>query len=420
MARELIDKGLERKSGRLTEVESKKLLTAYDIPVNRTEPAASIEAAREIARDLGFPLAMKIDSPDISHKTEADGVQLDLRTDSELQEAFEKIMHGAKRHNPKAKIRGVTLQPMGPRPDVELLVGVKHDPDFGPVILFGMGGVYAEVIEDRTIGLVPLNRLLAKRLMKETKAFVLLQGYRNRPPADLKQLEEMLICLSQLAIDFPEISELDMNPVIVAAGKPLAVDARVKVKSASISTPHHLVISPYPQQYEKRKISADGLTFSIRPIKPEDAPLLEELFETLSPSSIYHRFFSPLKSLSHDMLVRFTQIDYDREMALVALDESGDQEKMLGVARVIGRPDGDRGEFAVVVGDPWQGRGLGAELLKRCLGIVKERGMQSVWGAALTENKQMLKLARKIGFQIKQTSGDGEYEMTLDLTRAQF
>ena len=206
---------------------------------------------------------------------------------------------------------------------------------------------------------------------------------------------------------------------MVEAGKPLAVDARVKVKSSSVSSPHHLVISPYPQQYAKRNISTDGLTLSIRPIKPEDAPLLEDLFETLSPTSIYHRFFSPMKSLPHHMLVRFTQIDYDREMALVAMDESENREKMLGVARVIGKPDGDEGEFAVIVGDPWQGRGVGAELLKRCLRIVKERGMQSVWGTALTENKQMLKLARKIGLQISQSSGGNEYDMTLDLKNAE-
>ena len=417
--RRLVDRGLKRENGLLTELESKKLLAAYGIAVNRTEPAASLAEAREIARDLGYPLAMKISSLDISHKSEADGVQLDIRTDSDVQAAFEKIMRGAARHNPEAHINGVTLQPMSRRPDAELLLGAKQDPDFGPVILFGMGGIYAEIIEDRTIGLVPLNRLLARRLMADTRTFALLKGYRNRPPADLKRLEEMLICLSQLVTDFPEIVELDMNPVVVEAGKPLAVDARVKVKSSSVSSPHHLVISPYPQQYAKRNISTDGLTLSIRPIKPEDAPLLEDLFETLSPTSIYHRFFSPMKSLPHHMLVRFTQIDYDREMALVAMDESENREKMLGVARVIGKPDGDEGEFAVIVGDPWQGRGVGAELLKRCLRIVKERGMQSVWGTALTENKQMLKLARKIGFQISQSSGGNEYDMTLDLKNAE-
>jgi acetyltransferase len=414
-ARGLVDTGLKRENGLLTELESKKLLAAYGIPVNRTEPAASLEKARKIARGLGYPLAMKINSSDISHKSEADGVQLDIRTDSDLREAFEKIMQGADRHNPEADIDGVTLQPMSRWPDAELLLGAKQDPDFGPVIVFGMGGIYAEIIQDRTIGLVPLNRLLARRLMEGTRTFALLKGYRNRPPADLKRLEEMLICLSQLVTDFPEIVELDMNPVVVERGSPLVVDARVQVKSSPLDSPHHLVISPYPQRYEKKNISSDGLTLSIRPIKPEDAPLLEELFEALSPTSIYHRFFSPLKSLPHHMLVRFTQIDYDREMALVALDEDGGREKMLGVARVIGKPDGDEGEFAVLVGDPWQGRGVGAELLKRCLRIVKERGMQSVWGTALSENKQMLKLARKIGFKISQSSGGNEYEMTLDL-----
>ena len=417
-ARSLIEKGLKRKSGLLTEFESKKLLEAYGIPVNRTEMVASKEEAPDIARRLGFPLAMKISSPDISHKSEADGVQLDLRTESQLQEAFEKIMNGAKRHNPEAGIQGVTLQPMIMRPEAELLVGAKKDPDFGPVILFGLGGIQAEIIGDRNIGLVPLNRLLARRLMEGTKAFALLEGYRKRPPADLKRLEEVLVCLSQLVTDFPEVSELDMNPVVIVSGKPLAVDARMTVKPSKVSTPHHLVISPYPRQYTKRNISTDGLRFSIRPIKPEDAPMLEALFEKLSPTSIYHRFFSPMKSLPHHMLVRFTQIDYDREMALVAFDGMENREKLLGVARVIGKPDGREGEFSVVVGDPWQGKGVGAELLQRCLGIVKERGMQTVYGLALAENRQMLALARKIGFQISQSSGAGVYEMRLDLKDA--
>ena len=418
-ARRLIDTGLARENGRLTEVESKQLLAAYGIPVNRTAAAASLEAAQQIARELGYPLAMKISSPDISHKSDADGVQLDLRTDSDLRQAYERIMSGAERHNPAAQIHGVTLQPMSVRPDAELLVGAKQDPNFGPVILFGMGGIYTEIIQDRNIGLVPLNRLLAARLMAGTKTYRLLKGYRNRPAADLKRLEELLVCLSQLVTDFPEISELDMNPVVVEAGKPLAVDARVQVKSSAVASPHHLVISPYPQQYVQRHVSTDGPTLTIRPIKPEDAPLLEDLFETLSATSIYHRFFSPMKSLPHSMLVRFTQIDYDREMALVALDESANQEKMLGVARVIGKPGSDAGEFAVVVGDPYQGKGVGAELLNRCLRIVKERGMQSVWGTVLTENRQMLKLARKIGFQISQSPQGNEYEMTLELKNAQ-
>jgi acetyltransferase len=417
-ARKLIEQGLERENGLLTEVESKKLLASYGIPVNRTEAADSVDAAQEIARELGYPLVMKISSPDITHKSEVDGVQLDLRTDSDIRDAFERIMRGAERHNPEAEIHGVTLQPMSVRPDVELLIGAKQDPDFGPVILFGMGGIYAEIIQDRNIGLVPLNRLLARRVMEGTKTFKLLQGYRNRPQADLERLEELLVCLSQLVTDFPEIVELDMNPVVVQSGQPLAVDARVKVKAASVKSPHHLVISPYPQQYEIENISTDGLTLAIRPIKPEDAPLLENLFEVLSPTSIYHRFFSPMKLLPHHMLVRFTQIDYDREMALVALDEIENPEKIMGVARIIGKPNGTEGEFAVVVGDPWQGKGIGAKLLKRCLRIVKERGMQSVWGTALSENKQMLKLARKIGFQISYSSGGHVYEMRLDLKNA--
>ncbi|MGD8801382.1 MAG: GNAT family N-acetyltransferase [Desulfobacterales bacterium] len=197
---------------------------------------------------------------------------------------------------------------------------------------------------------------------------------------------------------------------------PCAVDARVIVKPAETTSPHHLVISPYPEQYEYHEVLTNGCRIFIRPIKPEDAPLLVDLFNALSSMSRYHRFFSPMKALPQHMLVRFTQIDYDREMALVALDERQHAERMLGVARVIGKPDGREGEFAVVVGDAWQGKGVGAELLKRCLHVVQERGMQKVWGTALRENVQMVKLARKLGFQVSFSADANVYEMTIDLS----
>jgi len=414
--RSLVREGLTRDNGLLTEVESKKLLNAYGIPTNPTEKATSIAEAKEIARSLGFPLAMKICSTDIVHKSESGGVQLDLRSENDLQRAYEKIMQNVRRYSADAEIQGVSLQTMSPCPDVELLIGAKKDPSFGPVILFGVGGIHTEILQDRNIGMVPLNRLLARRLMEDTRIFALLIGHRNRPGADIKQLEEMLVCLSHLLVDFPEIAELDMNPVILDSGRPCAVDARVIVEPAEVPAPHHLVISSYPEQYEYPGVLTDGLRLFIRPIKPEDAPMLVGLFNAMSSTSRYYRFFSPMKSLPHHMLVRFTQIDYDREMALVALDESRNLEQILGVARVIGKPDGQEGEFAVVVGDAWQGKGVGAELLKRCLRIVRERGMQTVRGFALRENEQMVKLARKLGFQVSIDADTHEYEMTIDLS----
>ena len=217
--------------------------------------------------------------------------------------------------------RACTLQPYFSNPDYEILLGAKRDPNFGPVILFGMGGIYTEVLKDRSLALPPMNRLLARRLMQETKACSLLQGYRNRPAADMQRLEEMIIRLSQLLIDFPEIAELDMNPVLIKDGKPVAVDARILVSPLAVRSSLHLVIGPYPEEDESHMVSVDGRRIFVRPVKPEDAPLFTALFETLSPTTIYHRFFGALKELNPEMLARFTQIDYDREIALVAIDE---------------------------------------------------------------------------------------------------
>jgi len=283
------------------------------------------------------------------------------------------------------------------------------------VILFGMGGIFTEVLKDREIGLPPLNILLVRRLMENTRVYTLLRGYRNRPPANMELLEEMILRLSQLVVDFPEIAELDMNPVIVSDGKPVVVDARVLLEPTDSPSPLHLVISPYPEQYELRDATSGGLEVFIRPIKPEDAPLLVDLFDTLSPTSIYYRFFGPLKALPHSMLVRFTQVDYDREIDLVALEETAEgKERMLATARVISDPDGKSAEFAVLVGDPWQGKGVGARLLEKCLGIAKERGI------VLRENTGMVALGRKLGFEVSRTDEPGELELTIELKSVDF
>ncbi|MGD8371833.1 MAG: acetate--CoA ligase family protein, partial [Syntrophobacterales bacterium] len=304
-AASIIDEASRQQKKVLTEFESKRLLTAYGLPVNRTEVADSAEEAVETAKEMGYPLVMKILSPDILHKTEANGILLNLRSEAEVFDAFKKIVSGAQEYDPEAVIQGVTLQKMIQRGDYELLLGTKKDPNFGPVILFGMGGIYTEILQDREIGLPPLNLLLARRLMEKTRVYRLLKGYRNRPPANMEVLQETILRLAQLVVDFPEIVELDMNPVIVTDGKPQVVDARIVLETTDISSPLHLVISPYPEQYESYEVTSAGLAVYIRPIKPEDAPLLVELFETLSPTSIYYRFFGPLKVLPHSMLVRF-------------------------------------------------------------------------------------------------------------------
>jgi len=420
-AASIIDEASRQQKTVLTEFESKRLLAAYGLPVNRTEVANSAEEAVEKAKEMGYPLVMKILSPDILHKTEANGILLNLRSEAEVFEAFKKIVTGAREYDPEAVIQGVTLQTMILRGDYELLLGAKKDPSFGPVILFGMGGIYTEVVQDREIGLPPLNLLLARRLMEKTRVYTLLKGYRNRPPANMELLQETILRLAQLVVDFPEILELDMNPVIVTDGKPQVVDARILLETTDISSPLHLVISPYPEQYESHEVTSAGLAVFLRPIKPEDAPLLVELFDTLSPTSIYYRFFGTLKALPHSMLVRFTQVDYDREIDMVALEKtSGDKERMVATARVMSDPDGKRAEFAILVGDPWQGKGVGARLLERCLAIAKERGIETVWGIVLHENTGMRALASKLGFKVSKSDEPGELELTIDLKSVDF
>jgi acetyltransferase len=415
-ASEIIGRALREGPAALTEVDAKKLLTLYGIPANRTEAAVGGEEAVRLAEEMGYPVVLKILSPDILHKTDAHGVELNLQHAEDVRQAFERIMTQARAYNPQARIEGVTVQPLVRRPDYELILGSKLDPDFGPVILFGLGGIMTEVLKDHAVALPPLNRLLARRLIESTRVYKLLKGYRNRPPADLLLLEEILIRLSQLVTDFPEISELDINPLILDQGGACAVDCRVLLRPADRPSPQHLVISPYPNEYEKTLVSRGGVPLRIRPIKPEDAPLLVDLFRVLSPRSIYYRFFRPLKEIPADLLARFTQIDYDRDVALVAIDQSGAEERMLGVSRLVGDPDGTQAEFAVLVGDPWQGQGVGAALLQGCLKIARDKDLQAVWGIVLAENTQMLELGRALGFEIKYEPGTGEYKLRLDLT----
>jgi acetyltransferase len=416
-ARTLLDQGIKKENFLLTEIESKDLLSAYGISVNLTKLAITDAEAVQKAREIGFPVAMKICSRDIIHKTNVNGVLLNLKNESDVHDAFKSIMASARAGNAEAEIEGVTIQTMI-NSEYELILGSKRDRDFGPVILFGMGGVMAEVLKDRSLALPPLNRLLARSLMEKTKVYRLLEGYRNHPPANLTLLEEILIRLSQLVTDFPEIEELDINPLMVTKSGFCAIDARVFLKSTQVPPPLHLVISPYPNQYEVQITHEAVGELFIRPIRPEDAPLLVKLFESLSPQSILFRFFSPLKRLPNKMLARFTQIDYDREIALVALCGPELNEKMLGVARVITELyNRNHAEFAVIVGDLWQGKGIGAELLKRCLSISKERGIEKVTGIVLPENTQMLALGKKLGFSVKRVVGESDYKLEIDLTR---
>ncbi len=417
-AKDLIKAGLETEKRLLTEVEAKELLGAYGIPVDPIESAPNRAEAVKKAVSMGFPVVLKINSRDITHKSDAQGVELDLKSEAEVREAYDRILKNAQTYHPRAGIDGVTIQPMHKKPDYELILGAKQDRDFGPVILFGMGGKLTEVLKDRALALPPLNRLLARRLMEQTRVYRLLQGFRDIPPANIQLLEEILVRLAQLLTDFVEIAALDINPLFVDAKNARAIDARVLLKPADKPAPLHLVISPYPDQLEEHTRTSEGVDLFIRPIRPEDAPLLIGLFESLSPRSVYMRFFSPMKRLPPSMLALFTQIDYDRQIALVALSESKSNEQMLGVARIIKARNLKEAEFSVVVADRWHGKGIGAALMQRCLSSARCQGLEKITGVVLAENSQMLALGKKLGFSSKKVAGVNEYELSLDLITA--
>lgn len=411
----LIRDSLQQDPCILTEVESKELLSCYGIPVNPVSIARTAEEADEKAQAMGFPVVMKIHSKDISHKSDVGGVILDIEGPRELTEAFNRMMDQVRQARSDARIMGVTLQHMVKRSTCELVMGIKKDPNFGPVLLFGMGGVMTEIMNDKALALPPLNRLLARRLIEDTKVCRILKGFRGQKPVNMDLVEEILIRLSYLASDFSEIEELDINPLLVDDEKVLAVDARIMLKSQAVHAPLHLVISPYPNQYEERTRIKSGDSLFIRPIRPEDAPLLEEFFACLSPRTIYYRFFSPLKRLPPVMLARFTQIDYDRSMALTAFLEHLGYDKMVGIARIIGDMDPRKVEFAVMIADEWQGKGIGAELMKRLIAIARSRGVDYISGTVLAENTQMLALGKKMGFSIKTAPDAGCFELSAAL-----
>ena len=414
-ANRVIEEHLRRDACLMTEIEAKRLLSCYGIPITPTHLAVSAEEAVRKSIETGFPVAMKVHSETITHKSDVGGVRLNLKTENDVKEAYTAIISACKTAFPEAQISGVTVQSMIQDPDYELILGAKMDADFGPVILFGMGGITTEIIKDKSLALPPLNRLLARRLIEETMVYQLLKGYRHLPAVDLTILEEILVRLTQLVTDFSEIAELDINPLLIKHNRAIGVDARVVLTPNPVKSPFHLVISPYPKQHEEHTVCKTGEKIFIRPIRPEDARLLVEHFDSLSPRTVYRRFFSPLKQLSHAMLVKFTQLDYDREIALVALWEQNGHEEFIGVARIVNEANMKEAEFSVVISDGWQGKGIGAGLLSRCLKIAKSHGIQWVMGMVLAENTQMLALGKKLGFKMSSIPKEGTYELHIDL-----
>ncbi|NWF86908.1 GNAT family N-acetyltransferase [Candidatus Bathyarchaeota archaeon] len=407
----------------LTEAESKTLLEYYNFPVAKVCVAATADEAVAFASQIGYPVVLKILSPQIAHKTDAGGVVLDINTDAEVRQAFEQIIRNAKKYDPKASILGVTVQPMIKKRGYEVIIGAKTDSLFGPVILFGMGGVEVELFKDFSLGLPPLNQTLVRRMMEETKVYELLKGYRNVPPANIKLLEEIIVRFSQLLIDFPQLKEVDINPLFIDQKEAYAIDARIVVDNKRVFEkfePHqHLVISPYPKKYETLWKLRDGRTVLLRPIKPEDEPLWLEMFQNFSEESIRYRFFQIIKDTPHEVRVRYCNIDYDREIAIVPeLNENG-QRKILGVVRVSLEPDRKSGEIAFIIADPWQGLGLGTKMVDYVIEICKDMGVETIYAIMLPDNYRAISLMKKMGFNVRDLD-DSTVKATLNLKEEQF
>lgn len=410
-ARQLVDK--VRKSGRiqLDESESKQLLACYGIPVNIGQMASTADEAVALAQAIGYPVVMKIESPDIWHKTDVQGVRLDLQTDVEVRQAFDFLMENTRKKRPDARLNGVTVEKMLSMPH-ELLIGGVKDPVFGPVVVFGMGGVDTEIWQDSAIGLPPINLSLARHIVENTKVARVLKGYRNRPGVPFDTLYEVLCRFAYLLMDFPDIREFDINPFTMTAELGCALDASVTLEqepSFAREPFEHLCIQPYPSQWIREATLRNGNPVLLRPIRPEDEPMEADLVHRTSKESLYFRFFGYVPGIDHKMLARFTHIDYDREMAIVAQVEEASVKKIAGVVRIVGDGWRDTAEYAILVADAWQGQGVGGMLTDYILEIAKAQGYKRVNASFLKINGSMRRLFERKGFRIRTGDDDSDY-----------
>ncbi len=409
------------KEGRtiLSEPESRQFLEAYGIPAVKSEVVTTPQEAMEAVTRIGYPAVMKASSPQLIHKSRASGVLLNLRSEPEIKEAFKELRQRVKNKMPSAEFSGVIIQPMVMEHGIELLIGTKRDSQFGSVVVFGTGGVATEFLNDVNVGFPPLNQILARRLIEGTKVHNLLSEGKEETPVQ-RHLEEVLVKFSQLIIDFPEITAVDINPFIVSKGSGLAVDTRIVIDHNAVLNgtrpQEHLIITPYPKKYTTKWKLRNGRGVLIRPIRPEDENRLRELFHSLSEESMRFRFFQVIREMSHETMTRYCNIDYNREIAIIAEDQTTTGE-IVGVARLILQPNRRKGEFAVVVKDQWQGQGLGSGLVKQIIEISKELGVDTLSADVLTSNRKMLSLCKRIGFDLK-TADDETQKATLKLSEA--
>ncbi len=403
-AKMLIEAVLHERRKLLSEMESKAVLRAFRIPVAQTMVAHTPTESLLLAEQIGFPIAMKIDSPDIMHKSEVGGVRLNITNAPAARNAYHDIIETVKKRHPTARITGLSIEPYLVRPNGrELMIGISRDRIFGPIITFGAGGTEVEVFSDRTVALPPLNRFLARDLIRSTRASKLLGEFRNMPPVNLEALEDVLLHVSQMICELPWLQELDLNPLIVDENGAIAADARIVIDYAAPSGDRysHMAIHPYPVHLIQEWELPDGRVVTIRPIRPEDAEREQQFFIGLSDESKYYRFMDTIRELTQTMLVRFTQIDYDREMALVAtIFDSDGKEVQIGVARYVTNPDGESVEFALAIADDWQKHGVGRKLMSSLIDCARAKGYRTIVCDVLSMNTKMFNLMTKLGFMI--------------------
>ncbi|TCS73881.1 acetyltransferase [Sulfuritortus calidifontis] len=386
----------------LTEVESKALLAAFHIPVAQTMIVRSPSEAILMAEQLGFPVAMKINSPDISHKSDVGGVRLNLTTGHAVRSAYQDLLDHVHKVRPEARLEGVVIEPMVVKQNArELLIGIASDPVLGPVITFGAGGVAVEVFKDRSVALPPLNSYLARDLMQRTRIYPMLGEFRNLPAVAEDALKGVLLRVSEMACELPWIQELDINPLLADEHGVLAADARIIIAARPSGADRygHMAIHPYPAHLVSKWQLADGRNVIIRPIRPEDAEIEQTFVRNLSPETKYFRFMDSLQELKQETLVRLTQIDYDREMAFIAVTEMDGREVELGVVRYAINPDAESCEFALVVSDQWQRKGIGYKLMEVLMDSARTKGIRLMEGEVLASNRKMLSLVGKLGFR---------------------
>jgi acetyltransferase len=416
--------GSVRSSGRtlLTELESKEVLSLYGIPIVETLLAQSENDAVDAARKIGFPVALKVHSKTITHKTDVGGVELNLEGEDAVRHAFRSMQTSVSERANRAAFLGVTVQRMVRLEGYELILGSSVDSQFGPVLLFGSGGQLVEVYRDRALALPPLNTTLAQRLMEQTKILAALKGIRGRKAVDLPALEQILVRFSELVVEHPEIKETDINPLLASANGSVALDARIilygpEVEAKDLPRP---AIRPYPVEYISSWTMADGTPVTFRPIRPEDEPLMVEFHKTLSEESVYLRFFFMDRldaRVAHERLVRQCFIDYENEIALVAEcvgPQTGHRE-ILGVGRLKRQLAPTDGELAVIVSDKYQGRGMGTEIVRRLIDVARREGIQRIIAVILSQNAAMLALARRLQFAITRGEDPLSFTATLDL-----